>query len=84
MHITRRRLLTASMSCAAVALPAVTRAQPKLLRVLVGYPAGGAVDVVARETAEGLRSAGYQAIVENVDMASSCQEAARFPQRLRC
>ena len=70
MHITRRRLLTASMSCAAVALPAVTRAQPKLLRVLVGYPAGGAVDVVARETAEGLRGAGYQAIVENISGAA--------------
>jgi tripartite-type tricarboxylate transporter receptor subunit TctC len=70
MHITRRRLLTASMSCAAVALPAIARAQAKLLRVLVGYPAGGAVDVVARETAEGLRSAGYQAIVENVSGAA--------------
>jgi tripartite-type tricarboxylate transporter receptor subunit TctC len=70
MHFTRRRILTASVSAAAVAWPAITHAQPKLLRVLVGYPAGGAVDVVARETAEGLRSAGYQAIVENISGAA--------------
>jgi tripartite-type tricarboxylate transporter receptor subunit TctC len=37
----------------------------KPLRVLVGYPPGGAVDVVAREIGEGLRSAGYAVLVEN-------------------
>jgi tripartite-type tricarboxylate transporter receptor subunit TctC len=37
----------------------------KPLRVLVGYPPGGAVDVVAREVTEGLRSVGYSVVVEN-------------------
>lgn len=40
-------------------------AQNRPLRILVGYPAGGAVDVVARQVGEELRGAGYNAIVEN-------------------
>jgi tripartite-type tricarboxylate transporter receptor subunit TctC len=35
------------------------------LRILVGFPPGGAVDVVAREVGEGLRSAGFNVVVEN-------------------
>ena len=37
----------------------------KPLRIVVGYPPGGAVDAVAREVSEGLRSAGYAVVVEN-------------------
>lgn len=37
----------------------------KPLRILVGYPPGGAVDVVAREVGEGLRTAGYAVVIEN-------------------
>jgi len=59
MPITRR------LAVAALALPAFVRAQDKTLRMLVGYPAGGAVDIVAREVAEGMRGAGYNVIVEN-------------------
>jgi tripartite-type tricarboxylate transporter receptor subunit TctC len=40
-------------------------AQAKPLKILVGYPAGGAVDVVARQVAEEMRASGYNAIVEN-------------------
>lgn len=59
MPITRRQVV------AALSLPAIARAQEKSLRLLVGYPAGGAVDVVAREVAEGMRGSGYNVVVEN-------------------
>lgn len=45
--------------------PSWVNAQAKPLKILVGYPAGGAVDVVARQVAEELRVLGYNAIVEN-------------------
>jgi tripartite-type tricarboxylate transporter receptor subunit TctC len=59
MPITRR------LAVAALALPSLARAQDKTIRMLVGYPAGGAVDVVARDIAEGMRSSGYNVVVEN-------------------
>ena len=45
--------------------PSWVNAQAKPLKILVGYPAGGAVDVVARQVAEEMRVLGYNAIVEN-------------------
>jgi tripartite-type tricarboxylate transporter receptor subunit TctC len=45
--------------------PSMAGAQGNSLRILVGYPAGGAVDVVARQVAESLRINGYNAVVEN-------------------
>jgi tripartite-type tricarboxylate transporter receptor subunit TctC len=45
--------------------PQSADAQGTPLKILVGYPAGGAVDVVARQVAESLRVNGYNAIVEN-------------------
>ncbi|MBI5721370.1 MAG: hypothetical protein HZC37_27175 [Burkholderiales bacterium] len=63
-----RRVALGSLAAAAVAaaLPRTVRAQSgKALRILVGYPPGGAVDVVAREVAEGLRPAGYTVVIEN-------------------
>ncbi len=44
---------------------ALAQAAGKPLKILVGYPAGGAVDVVARQVGEEMRAAGYAAIVEN-------------------
>ncbi len=49
----------------AAALPTMAFGQGKPLKFLVGYPAGGAVDVVARQVGEELRSFGYNTIVEN-------------------
>lgn len=50
--IQRRRL----MACAsAAAVPRALVAQDKPLRVLVGFPAGGSVDIIARVLAERLR-----------------------------
>ncbi|WP_296509299.1 tripartite tricarboxylate transporter substrate-binding protein [Rhodoferax sp.] len=63
---TRRHGLTyLGMSACAGLLPSLAFAQSKPLKILVGYPAGGAVDVVARQMGEELRAAGYNAIVEN-------------------
>ena len=59
---TRRQSL---MYLGAAALPSVAFGQGKPLKILVGYPAGGAVDVVARHVSEELRSLGSNAIVEN-------------------
>jgi tripartite-type tricarboxylate transporter receptor subunit TctC len=67
MTTTRRQAIAALLGTGALpALSGIAAAQTgKPLRVLVGYPPGGAVDVVAREVAEGLRSAGYAVVVEN-------------------
>lgn len=46
-------------------LPGLAHAQGKMLKILVGYAPGGAVDVVARQVGEELRQSGYNAIVEN-------------------
>lgn len=43
----------------------LSHAQSKSLKILVGYPAGGAVDVVARRVGEELRAQGFNAVVEN-------------------
>jgi tripartite-type tricarboxylate transporter receptor subunit TctC len=56
--ITRRSFNTAlaTLSAAAAGLPGTARAQmPETLRLLVGFPAGGATDTVARRLADKLR-----------------------------
>jgi tripartite-type tricarboxylate transporter receptor subunit TctC len=62
-----RRQTVSAISAGAIAAiaPTLTLAQGKPLKILVGYPAGGAVDVVARRLGEDLRSQGYNVIVEN-------------------
>jgi tripartite-type tricarboxylate transporter receptor subunit TctC len=62
----RRHALGFAAAASLVAItPSWVRAQAKPLRILVGYPAGGAVDVVARQVAEEMRALGYNAVVEN-------------------
>jgi tripartite-type tricarboxylate transporter receptor subunit TctC len=64
--LNRRHCLTYIGTSAFAGLaPSLAFAQGKPLKILVGYPAGGAVDVVARQVGEELRAAGYNAIVEN-------------------
>ena len=71
MNATRRGLLAAGLS-----LPAITaRAQDwpagRTIRVIVGYPAGGPTDLVARLVATGLRDTlGATVVVENRGGAS--------------
>ena len=62
---TRRLALTALLT-AALATPAATWAQPRTLRILVGFPAGGGTDAIARVLAERLKDElGGVVIVEN-------------------
>ena len=63
-HRRRTLCLMAAASLTAIS-PSWVGAQTKPLKILVGYPAGGAVDVVARQVAEEMRTYGYNAIVEN-------------------
>ena len=64
--ITRRDTISALSAAALTALsPRLVNAQGKALKILVGYPAGGAVDVIARRVGEELRAQGYTALVEN-------------------
>lgn len=62
-----RRLCLLSLACLALvgAAPPTAHANGKLLRIVVGYPAGGAVDVVARQVGEEMRESGYNVVVEN-------------------
>lgn len=80
MRITRRGLLAAGLATPAIWAAADSAAQApgtsdsgtkdwpagRTVRVIVGYPAGGPTDLVARLVAEGLREAmGTSVIVEN-------------------
>jgi len=60
---TTLRMLSAAMLCAAA--PPVAAQAGRTIRLLVGYPPGGAVDVVARELGEAMRTQGYTVVVEN-------------------
>ena len=65
--MTHRRHALSFIAAASLVVmtPSWVSAQSKPLKILVGYPAGGAVDVVARQVAEEMRALGYNAIVEN-------------------
>jgi tripartite-type tricarboxylate transporter receptor subunit TctC len=65
--MTHRRQALSFIAAASLVVmtPGWVNAQSKPLKILVGYPAGGAVDVVARQVAEEMRALGYNAIVEN-------------------
>jgi tripartite-type tricarboxylate transporter receptor subunit TctC len=62
---TRRQALHALAATTLVATWPAARAQGRPLKIIVGFPPGGALDVVAREVAEELRGAGWNAVVDN-------------------
>jgi len=63
----RRRLLGGALAVAAsAALPRIALAQSRSVRILVGFPAGGGTDAIARLLAEHLKGElGANVIVEN-------------------
>jgi len=62
----RRHTLRFIAAASLIAMtPSWAMAQTKPLKIFVGYPPGGAVDVVARQVAEEMRVSGYNVIVEN-------------------
>ena len=76
MQLQRRKFLClAATAATTAALPGVARAQgypSRLVRVMVGFPPGGGVDVVARIIAQSLSSSlGRQFVVENRPGAGS-------------
>lgn len=59
-----RRAFSIAGAAAVIGAPALAQTEP--LRIMVGFPAGGVVDVVAREVAEGLKTTlARPVIVEN-------------------
>jgi tripartite-type tricarboxylate transporter receptor subunit TctC len=65
MIIDRRRF-TRALLAAGLTAPFDLRAQPDVLRVVCGYPAGGSVDIVSRKLAEKLAGrVAATAVVEN-------------------
>lgn len=68
MQATRRRVALVAVMAAALAAPAWVgaQAQARPLRILVGFPAGGGTDAIARVLAERLKDElGVPVIVEN-------------------
>lgn len=68
MNLNRRQLMWLA-SASALGSHRLAFANPSL-RLLVGFAAGGAADAAARALGEGLRDAGYTAIVDNKAGAS--------------
>ena len=71
MHVSRRQFMPRLLGAATIALAALTLspaalAQGKTVRLLVGFPAGGGTDAIARLLAEKLKDElGASVIVEN-------------------
>jgi tripartite-type tricarboxylate transporter receptor subunit TctC len=66
MHSTRSRFAQTALLLAGLAAPAAVLAQAKPVRILVGFPAGGGTDAIARVLAERLKDElGVPVIVEN-------------------
>jgi tripartite-type tricarboxylate transporter receptor subunit TctC len=78
--LTRRCLLgAAALAAVAAAMPAAAQSTypNRPIRIIVGYPAGGGVDIVARLVAEPMRATlGQTVIVENRTGASAMLAAA--------
>src|ERR1041385_6250563 len=75
MHASQRRFISFALAAAIAASCAVVRAQARAdepLRLVVGFPPGGALDLLARQLAEQLRQSGDKVVlVENKPGASS-------------
>lgn len=67
MPITRR-ILCQSLSIGLLGVAATSRGYAQVaptLKLVVGFPPGGSVDVAARQLGESLRASGYTVVVEN-------------------
>jgi tripartite-type tricarboxylate transporter receptor subunit TctC len=65
-RLSRRHAVIAAAAAATLGMPARARAQGRSLRILVGFPAGGGTDAIARLLGEALRAElGATVVVEN-------------------
>jgi tripartite-type tricarboxylate transporter receptor subunit TctC len=78
--LTRRRVLAASASLAAIATskPASAQTLSKPVRIIVGFPAGGGTDMIARILAERLRGSYASAVLVENKPGASARLAAEF------
>ena len=78
--LTRRRLLTASASLAAVGASSRgwTQTLSKPVRIVVGFPAGGGTDMIARILAERLRGSYAPTVLVENKPGASARLAAEF------
>jgi tripartite-type tricarboxylate transporter receptor subunit TctC len=65
MQLSRRQFTTCLGASALAGVPSLGLAQAKVLKILVGFAAGGGADMVARAVGEGLRDSGYNVVVDN-------------------
>lgn len=70
MPLSRRYFTAWAGAVALTALAPLAHAQPKTVKMLVGYAPGGAADLVARAVGEALRDSGFTVVVENRPGAS--------------
>jgi len=71
LRLSLRTLVLSVVACA-TALPSLALAQNDAIKIVVGYPAGGILDALARAVADAYRKAGNgQAYVENKPGAST-------------
>ena len=93
MNPTRRLFALGAIACAALAATGTALAQfpDKPLRIVVGAPAGGTADIVARTLSEGLaQQLGQPVMVDNkpggAGLIGSCLQARKrpvvFPRRV--
>lgn len=78
--LTRRRVLTASATFAVIGAARNARAQilNKPVRIIVGFPAGGGTDMIARILAERLRGSYASAVVVENKPGASARLAAEY------
>ncbi|NYT36486.1 ABC transporter substrate-binding protein [Allopusillimonas soli] len=66
MNPRRRQLMIAAAASAACLIPSAAFAgNDRVVRMLVGFSPGGAVDLVARALADAMKASGYTVVVEN-------------------
>ncbi|MBT2305210.1 tripartite tricarboxylate transporter substrate binding protein [Variovorax paradoxus] len=71
MHFWKKFLATAAMACVTAATPVLAQDSARLGKIITGYPAGGATDVVVRIVAPHLSAVtGVDYVVENRPGAS--------------
>lgn len=60
-----KRFALALLACTAIAMPMLAASQPKVMRIIVPYAAGGPIDVTARLMAERVKDTLGTVIIEN-------------------
>jgi len=77
-HLPRRALLATTLALAAASLPLTAGAQDKPLEWVLGYPAGGGSDIVARSVAEPMGKALGRSIIINNKPGAATNIAADY------